>query len=419
MNSDILNIDHAIADPALYSDPDRYYSLFRYLRQNEPVRWTEPKGFNPFWLVSRYADITEVERQPLRFLNAPRAILAPLAAEQAMAESRENGESNLIRSMNNMDGDDHRQNRAITSRDFLLPSVNRLTEQVDEVAVEFIDRLVAKAPECDFVSEIASWYPLRVVMTLLGVPKEDEAKLLHLTMQIFDDSPTEDGAERKSKAETVEAFFDYFRPIVEDRRANPQSDIASKIANATIDGKALDDFETYSYFLTLATAGHDTISSSIAGGLLALLEFPDEMRKLRENPAMIDSLPDEMIRWTAPVKHFFRTASEACELAGEKIRKGDSIYLAFPSGCRDEAAFDAPDSFYIDRQNNRHLALGSGPHACLGQHLARLEVRLFYTHLLARIDDIELAGPVKRTESLFISGLNSLPIRFKVRQSTV
>ena len=419
MNSDILNIDHAIADPALYSDPDRYYSLFRYLRQNEPVRWTEPKGFNPFWLVSRYADITEVERQPLRFLNAPRAILAPLAAEQAMADSRENGESNLIRSMNNMDGDDHRQNRAITSRDFLLPSVNRLTKQVDEVAVEFIDRLVAKAPECDFVSEIASWYPLRVVMTLLGVPKEDEAKLLHLTMQIFDDSPTEDGAERKSKAETVEAFFDYFRPIVEDRRANPQSDIASKIANATIDGKALDDFETYSYFLTLATAGHDTTSSSIAGGLLALLEFPDEMRKLRENPAMIDSLPDEMIRWTAPVKHFFRTASEACELAGEKIRKGDSIYLAFPSGCRDEAAFDAPDSFCIDRQNNRHLALGSGPHACLGQHLARLEVRLFYKHLLARIDDIELAGPVKRTESLFISGLNSLPIRFKVRQSTV
>ena len=419
MNSDILNIDHAIADPALYSDPDRYYSLFRYLRQNEPVRWTEPKGFNPFWLVSRYADITEVERQPLRFLNAPRAILAPLAAEQAMADSRENGESNLIRSMNNMDGDDHRQNRAITSRDFLLPSVNRLTKQVDEVAVEFIDRLVAKAPECDFVSEIASWYPLRVVMTLLGVPKEDEAKLLHLTMQIFDDSPTEDGAERKSKAETVEAFFDYFRPIVEDRRANPQSDIASKIANATIDGKALDDFETYSYFLTLATAGHDTISSSIAGGLLALLEFPDEMRKLRENPAMIDPLPDEMIRWIAPVKHFFRTASEACELAGEKIRKGDSIYLAFPSGCRDEAAFDAPDSFCIDRQNNRHLALGSGPHACLGQHLARLEVRLFYKHLLARIDDIELAGPVKRTESLFISGLNSLPIRFKVRQSTV
>lgn len=415
MNNDILNIDRAIADPTLYSEPDRYYPLFRYLRQNEPVRWTEPAGFNPFWLVSRYADITEVERQPLRFLNAPRATLAPLAAEQAMAESRENGESNLIRSMNNMDGDEHRQNRAITSRDFLLPSVNRLTEQVEEVAVEFIDRLVAKAPECDFVSEIASWYPLRVVMTLLGVPKEDEAKLLHLTMQIFDDSPTEDGAERKSKAETVEAFFEYFRPIVEDRRANPKGDIASKIANATINGKALNDFETYSYFLTLATAGHDTTSSSIAGGLLALLEFPEEMRKLRENPEMLDSLPDEMIRWAAPVKHFFRTAFEDCELAGKRIRKGDSIYLAFPSGCRDEASFDAPDSFRIDRQNNRHLALGSGPHACLGQHLARLEIHMFYKHLLARIDDIELAGPAKRTESLFISGLTSLPIRFKVR----
>ena len=209
---------------------------------------------------------------------------------------------------------------------------------------EFIDRLVARAPECDFVSEIASWYPLRVVMTLLGVPKEDEAILLNLTKQIFDDSPAEEGEERKSKAETVQAFFDYFRPIVEDRRANPQGDIASKIANASINGKALNDFETYSYFLTLATAGHDTTSSSIAGGLLALIEFPEEMRKLRENPALFDTLPDEMMRWDAPVKHFFRTASEDCELAGQAIRAGDSIYLAFPSGGRDEAMFDAPDA---------------------------------------------------------------------------
>lgn len=418
MNGDILNIDRAIADPSFYADPDRYYPMFRHLRAKEPVRWTEPEGFSPFWLVSRHADIMEVERQPLRFLNAPRAILTPAAVEQQMAQSRENGEANLIRSMNNMDGEEHRQNRAITSKEFLLPSVNKMTEQVDEVAAEFIERLVARGPECDFASEIASWYPLRVVMTLLGVPKEDEAKLLDLTFQIFNDAPEDvaGGEKRKSKLETVQDFFDYFRPIVEDRRANPQSDIASKVANATINGEPLGDFETYSYFLTLATAGHDTTSSSISGGLLALLEFPEEMRKLRENPALLDTLPDEMIRWTAPVKHFFRTASEDCELAGQAIRKGDSLMLAFPSGSRDEAAFDAPDSFRVDRQNNRHLALGAGPHACLGQHLARLELRLFFQHLIARIDDIELAGPVKRSESLFISGITSLPIRFKLRQ---
>jgi cytochrome P450 len=252
-------------------------------------------------------------------------------------------------------------------------------------------------------------------MTLIGVPKEDEAILLNLTKQIFDDSPAEEGQERQSKAETVEAFFSYFRPIVADRRANPQEDIASKVANATINGEPLDDFETYSYFLTLATAGHDTTSASIAGGLLALIECPEEMRKLRENPAMFDTVSDEMMRWDAPVKHFFRTASEDCELGGKAVRKGDSIYLAFSSGCRDEAVFDAPDSFRVGRANNRHVALGSGPHACLGQHLARLEIRLFFQHLLARIDDIELAGPVKRSESLFISGLTNLPIRFSVR----
>jgi cytochrome P450 len=156
MTSDIANIDRAIADPSLYADPGRYNSLFRHLRQNEPVRWTQPEGFTPFWLVSRHADIMDVERQSARFLNAPRAILTPCVVEKVMAESRENGESNLIRSMNNMDGDEHRQSRSITSRDFLLPSVNRMTEQVNEVAAEFIDRLVAKAPECDFVSEIAA-----------------------------------------------------------------------------------------------------------------------------------------------------------------------------------------------------------------------------------------------------------------------
>jgi cytochrome P450 len=139
---------------------------------------------------------------------------------------------------------------------------------------------------------------------------------------------------------------------VADRRANPQEDIASKVANATINGKPLDDFETYSYFLTLATAGHDTTSASIAGGLLALIECPEEMRKLRENPAMFDTVSDEMMRWDAPVKHFFRTASEDCELGGKAVRKGDSIYLAFSSGCRDEAVFDAPDSFRVDRANN-------------------------------------------------------------------
>ncbi len=417
MNADIRAIDRAIADPALYADPQRYHALFRHLRENEPVRWTAPEGFQPFWLVSRYADIMAIEGLPTTYLNAPRAILLPIALENELAKARDGDNQDLIRSMNNMDGTEHRQTRAITSREFLLPSVNKMTEDIDAIAAEFIDRLAAKAPECDFCSEIALWYPLRVVMTLLGVPKEDEARMLQLTQQIFNDSaaPGEDGSPPASKLETVQAFFDYFRPIVEDRRANPRGDTASKIANATINGAPLGDFETFSYFLTVATAGHDTTSATIAGGLLALIENPEEMRKLRGNPTTLDTLADEMMRWDAPVKHFFRTAAQDCELAGQHIRRGDSVMIAFPSGCRDETVFPDADAFRIDRANNRHLALGSGPHACLGQHLARLEVRQFFKALIARIDDIELAGPVKRTESLFISGLTNLPIRFKVR----
>ena len=410
MNADLKEIDRAVVDPGLYANPERYHALFRHLRHHEPMRWTAPDGFAPFWLVSRHADIMAAEGAATSYLNAPRAVLKPSEIEDVLSKTQ-GGHREMIRSMNNMDGDEHRQNRAVTSRQFLLPSVNRMTEEIDAIAVEFVDRLVARAPECDFARDIALWYPLRVIMSLLGVPKEDEARMLELTLQIFNDAPGTKGADKRG---TVQAFFDYFRPIVEGRRANPRDDIASKIANAQVNGQPLGDFETFSYFLTVATAGHDTTSSTIAGGLLALIEHPNEMRKLRDNPAHLDTLPDEMMRWVAPVKHFFRTASADCELGGQTVRKGDSLMLAFPSGSRDEAVFDEPDAFRIDRTGNRHLALGSGPHACLGQHLARLEVKQFFKRLIERTEDFALTGPVKRTKSLFISGVVNLPVRFTV-----
>lgn len=398
-------IDRLLADPATYAQPGLYHAILDHLREHEPVRWVAPEGHRPFWIVTRHEDILAVEGDDTVFLNAPRIALRPIAFEEELARSR-NGKSLLIRSMNAMDGDAHRQMRGVTSRDFLRPNVEKLSAQIDEVAIEFVDRLIAQAPQCDFVQAVAVWYPLRVIMTLLGVPAHDEARMLELTQAVFTG---------KDKLAAAEAFFDYFRPVVADRRAHPRVDLASKIANATVEGQPLGEFETLSYFMNIATAGHDTTSATIAGGLLALIQHPEQMARLRAEPQLLDSAADEMIRWVAPVKHFFRTAAVDTQVAGQAIGAGEAVMVAFPSGGRDGRAFERPDAFLVDRSPNRHTALGHGVHACLGQHLARLEIRLFFRRLLERIDHVELAGPPVWGESVFISGMESLPIRFSVK----
>ncbi|MBN9479165.1 MAG: cytochrome P450 [Bordetella sp.] len=402
---DASQIDRLLADPKTYADPALHYDLLRHLRDEEPVRWVAPEGHRPFWIVTRHEDIQAVEGDSTVFLNAPRIALRPIAFEEELARSR-NGAPLLIRSMNAMDGEAHRQMRGVTSRDFLRPNVEKLAAQIDEVAVEFVDRLAARSPACDFVQEVAVWYPLRVIMTLLGVPAHDEKRMLELTQAVFTG---------KDKLAAAEAFFEYFRPVVAERRANPCGDLASRIANATVEGEPLGEFETLSYFMNIATAGHDTTSATIAGGLLALIQHPEQMERLRARPELLDSAADEMIRWVAPVKHFFRTAAVDAEIAGQPIKAGEAVMIAFPSGGRDARVFDRPDQFLIDRSPNRHTALGHGVHACLGQHLARLEIRQFFRRLLERVEHVELEGPPVWGESVFISGMESMPIRFTLK----
>lgn len=244
--------------------------------------------------------------------------------------------------------------------------------------------------------------------------------MLRLTEQLFgvaDKDVQEEYGTQKDRKEIVAEFFAYFRVLLEDRRKNPCNDIASQIANAHIQGEPMGDFEALSYYVTISTAGHDTTAASIAGGLLALIQHPDQMEKLRTNPETMKTAPDEMIRWVAPVKHFFRTATSDYELRGRMIKAGDSGMLAFASGSRDEDVFDDPFAFKVDRSPNRHLSLGDGVHVCLGQHLARLEIRLLFKHLLARIESFELVGDPAWVEGSFISGMKRLPIRFKVKES--
>jgi len=272
--------------------------------------------------------------------------------------------------------------------------------------------------ECDFVKDVAIFYPLRVIMSILGVPKEDEGRMLKLTQELFggtDEEMTRDQENSVPETNTITDFFEYFNALTEEKRKNPTDDVASVIANSKIDNNPLGHLEAMSYYIIIASAGHDTTSSSTAGGVLALIENPDELLKLINNPNLMTTAVEEAIRWVTPVKSFFRTVTEDYELRGRQLKKDDSILLCYPSGNRDEEVFDDPFDFKVDRNPNRHLAFGHGAHLCLGKYLAKIEMEIFYEELFRRIKDIELNGNPEWVKASFVSGLKSLPIRYTLQ----
>jgi cytochrome P450 len=401
-------LDPAIVSPRTYGDPESYHRLFARLRREDPVHWTEPEGFRPFWTVSKHADVAEVERQNDRFLNAPRLVVQPIAVEQAI------GRASHFRTLVTMDNPDHRTYRSMTEAWFMPPNLRKLEASINDLAREYVDHMAGLGGTCDFVREVSVWYPLRVIMTILGVPPSDEAFMLKLTQELFGstDPDLQRAAAAGATKQTAADFFDHFRKIVADRRRTPRDDVASVIANATIDGAPIAEHEALSYYVIIATAGHDTTSSTTAGGLLALLQHPDEFAKLRQNPNLLSGAIDEMLRWVSPVKHFFRTATEDYELRGRRIRAGDHLMMCYWSANRDEEVFETPQAFRIERTPNRHLAFGFGAHVCLGQHLAKMEIRALFRELLSRIAHIELAGEPAWVEANFVSGLKRLPVRY-------
>ncbi|HEX7759093.1 MAG TPA: cytochrome P450 [Caulobacteraceae bacterium] len=407
------SVDDAIVSPVTYAEPSRSDALFADLRAHEPVRWTQPQGFRPFWTVTRHADIRAIEGDPEHFANAPRLVLRSIALEDQV-KALTGGRTLLLRNLVNLDGGEHRALRVLTQAWFMPPRLKALETDLKRLAGDHMDLLAARDGAADFVQDVASWYPLRVIMSILGLPAEDEPKILKLTQQIFGpDDPDVKTDPSVNVVTTVDEFTAYFTALTAARRASPTNDVASLIANAVIDGVPIGDLEALSYYVLIATAGHDTTGSTIAGGLLALIQHPAQMRRLRDDPALLPRAVDEMVRWVTPVKHFFRTALEDAEVGGQRVRKGDSLLMCYASANRDAEAFDDPFAFDVARPQSRHLAFGYGPHLCLGQHLAKLEIRLFFEALLARFDDFILDGDPAWVASNFVSGLKRLPIRYR------
>lgn len=405
----------AITDPRTFTNPAALHGLLARVRRQDRMPFVEADDYAPFWLVSRHSDILEVERNATQFINAPRQALLPLSYEaQARAAAGGVETSAIMRNLILMDGAEHRAFRDITQSYFTPKGLQPLLDGIATLAKEFIGRMEQAGGEVDF-ADVAMAFPLRVVMTMLGVPPEDEPMMLRLTQQTLSSQDPEFQAEGGARAAMLEMYA-YFQRIIANLRQTPDETLASVIANARINGELLSDRDVFGYFNIAATAGHDTTSYALTGGTLALLEHPDQLQKLRHDRSLLPLAVEEILRWTTPVKHFCRTAVSDCTVADRQVKAGDHLLLSFPSGSFDEAIYDDPFAFRIDRRPNRHLAFGTGPHVCLGQYLARFELSSFFTELLDRVAQIELAGVPRFVEGSFVGGVKYLPVRYSMAQ---
>ncbi len=401
-------------DPAAYTNLRAWHEKADRLRSEDPIHRIEIDGYIPFYALTRHADVFEIERQPEKFLNTLQSVLFRTAFyDQQMATGL------IIKSLVHMDGHEHHEYRKLTNDWFKPANLRKVIEQrVNQLAREFVDRMMERGPECDFAREIGLMFPLHVIMSILGVPEPDEPMMLRLTQELFASEDPEfgegDGLEVIINASRT--FFEYFNNLTDDRRKSPAEDIATVLSNATIDGAPIGEIERLGYYMIVATAGHDTTSNSINGGLEALIRHPEQLKALQKDPNRIPGAVDEIIRWATPVRHFLRHATGDYELGGVTIREGEAVLLSYLSANRDERVFKDPHAFDIDRENAaEHLAFGTGIHFCLGAHLARLELRAFFRELLSRLDSIELAGEPVHCVSHFVGGIKNLPVSYSLR----
>ncbi len=404
-----------LADPTAYADDDRLHAALAHLRANAPVSVVDRWPYRPFWAITKHADIMAIERDNNLWINEPRPLLATAEADDMAKAQLEAGMG--LRTLIHMDDPQHRVVRAIGADWFRPKAMRDLKVRIDELAKIHVDKMKNAGNECDFVQEIAVHFPLYVILSLLGLPESDFPRMLNLTQELFggDEAEYKRGTTPEEQLQVLLDFFGYFASLTASRRQQPTEDLASAIANAEIDGEQLSDVDTASYYVIIATAGHDTTSATIAGGLRALIDHPGELQRLREHPELMGSAVEEMIRWVTPVKEFMRTATADTTVRGVPIAEGESVYLAYVSGNRDEEVFADPYRFDVGRDPNKHLAFGYGVHFCLGAALARMEINSFFSELIPRLDSIELAGEPELSATTFVGGLKHLPIRYSLR----
>ncbi len=402
---DIISPDH-------YQKNGYPHAEWTFLRKHHPVFYVERPRVDSFWAITRAADIKEISVQPRLWLNGPRLAVFMLD-EGADGPPPELPLKHLL----NMDPPEHSEYRTILSRYFTPRSVRALEPEVTKITAEILDDVMDRE-QCDFVTEISSKVPVAVIAEMLGVPRPDWPTLFRWTNEIIGGGDPEFQRGKDANETFAQArieMFTYFTNLVEDRRKHPTGDVTSIVANAEVNGAPLPAIELLSYLLLMVVAGNETTRNATSGGLLALIDNPEQFQRLKSDPSLIKSAVEEIVRWTAPVIQFCRTAATDTAVHGQKIRAGESVCLFYPSACRDEDVFDQPFKFDIGRNPNPHLAFGIGEHFCLGSNLARLELEVIFRQLAKRLDHAELAGPVERLRSSFVGGIKHMPIRYKLK----
>ena len=416
MTTSPADLDTAIITSQAYGEQSFPFEEWRWLRANDPIHWTDVDKLENFWAITRHRHITEISSQPEVFSNEAGNIVI-FREEQAATFDREDNPFNSMRVIIQMDPPDHREFRNVASGFFTPRGITRLDEIVTNTARMVIDRLSEHGSEpVDFVAEVAQRHPLRVLCTILGVPPEDEDRLLELTSQLFafdDPDLGPPGEDRQAAADLLGLqFYDLFNVIIEERRENPRDDLASLLANAQLkNGEPMGLIETLGYYLIVFNAGHDTTRHSLSGAIGAFLEHPEEFARLKKDPSLLKTAVDEIVRYTAPVNYMKRTAMQDYQLDDTLIKKGDRLCMFYGAANRDEEIFDDPDRFDVGREHNRHLGFGWAEHYCLGAHLAKASISALLEQMIERIESMEPAAEPTYTASSFVHGYKTLPVK--------
>lgn len=421
--SDLAQLDFITG--AAYERDGYPHAAWARLRREDPVHWTEHPDAISFWAITKHADIVALSRQPRLWQNAPRLAVFPgleREVEKRIAEQGGAPQQPDVRHLLNMDPPDHGRFRKLASSHFTPRALEAKRKAIEEISRDILDEFAngGAATSADFVEGVSVKLPLVVLLEMLGVPASDWKQMMQWTNETIG-ATDPDYQQGQSALETAERsrlqLFGYFMKMVEERRKKPTADIVSLLANATLDGAHLPPIELLSFYYLLVVAGNETTRNATSGGLLALIQNPGELDKLRRDPRLIPSAVEEIVRWTSPVIQFCRTAVRDTEVGGKRIRAGEAACLFYPSANRDEDVYPDGERFRVDRDPNPHLGFGIGEHFCMGSHLARLELEVVFQQLVSRLEEVELVGPVRRLRSSFVGGVKSMPIRYKLRAS--
>jgi cytochrome P450 len=394
-----MKIDLWNPDSFAHGHPHAQYD---WLRVNDPVHFQEEPNGPGYWAITRYQDVYEVDRNFQAFSSEPTIMI-----QDPLDQSNTFGGYKM---MLMMDPPQHTAFRKLIRQEFTVPTAADKKPRMQQLAQQIVDEVIERG-ECDFVSQVAGEMPSYVIAELMGMPLGDGRELYHLTEAIH---TTAGGTPSQDGAVAVYKMFEYGRKLIDEKRARPKDDLATKLLQAEVDGKKLDDIEFLLFFLLLIDAGGDTTRNLLSAGMLAMLENPDQMNWLTADlPTRLPSAREELLRWTSPVIYMRRRATRVVEIGGARLKEGDKAVMYFGSANRDAAKFENPDKLDLSRKPNEHIAFGTGPHGCLGQHIARIEIDAMLTEVLTRMKDFQVAAAPKWLPSNFISGPQTMPVTFK------